>query len=63
MQSKLMALLKSRKFWFLLMSIATLLNALMTQKITDYQFLQGLIVAGSAYMLGTGIEASGERNK
>ncbi len=63
MQSKLMALLKSRKFWVLLMSIATLLNALLTQKITDYQFLQGLIVAGSAYMLCTGIEASGERNK
>lgn len=58
---KFKGILKSRKFYVLLGSILTLVQALVNEKITDWQFLQGLIGVASAFMVGTGIESGLER--
>jgi hypothetical protein len=55
-------MLKSRKFWVLVLALVGVGAALATGDITVWQALQAAIAAGAAYSTGVAIEDNG-RNK
>ena len=56
---KILALLKSRKFWALVIAIVTAASLLATGQVTTWEFLQALIAALAAYSTGVAIEDAG----
>ncbi len=52
-------ILKSRKFWVLVLAVVTAAGLLATGEITGWQFLQALIAAAAAYSTGVAIEDAG----
>lgn len=57
--TKLSGLLKSRKFWALVTACLAVAQAHALGQITDWQSIQALVAALSAYSLGTAIEDHG----
>lgn len=56
---KVLNLLKSRKFWALILAIVTAASLLSTGQITAWEFLQAAIAALAAYSTGVAIEDAG----
>ena len=56
---KILNLLKSRKFWALVIAVVTAASLLATGQITAWEFAQGLITALAAYSTGVAIEDAG----
>lgn len=57
--TKLTGLLKSRKFWALVVAVVAVAQSRALGQITDWQSVQALVAALSAYSLGTAIEDHG----
>lgn len=57
--NKLLALLKSRKFWVLVLAIMASVAAYATGEVDMWQALQGAIAALAAYSTGVAIEDAG----
>lgn len=58
---KVLALLKSRKFWALVVAIVAAASLLATGQVTTWEFLQALVAALAAYSTGVAIEDAGMR--
>ncbi len=52
-------ILKSRKFWVLVLAVVTAAGLLATGEISGWQFLQAIIAAAAAYSTGVAIEDAG----
>ncbi len=52
-------ILKSRKFWALVLAVVTAAGLLATGEVTGWQFLQAVIAAVAAYSTGVAIEDAG----
>lgn len=57
--TKILALLKSRKFWSAVIAVVTAASLQATGQINTWQFLQALIAALAAYSTGVAIEDAG----
>ena len=57
MNDKLVELLKSRKFWSLVASVAAIAGGYFSQGVNLFDSLQLLIAALAAYSVATGIES------
>ena len=58
--SKLIKILRSRKFWALVVALTGVAAGYYSGGVDAFQSLQLAIGAVSAYMIGTGIESAGE---
>ncbi len=56
---KVVALLKSRKFWALVIAVVTAASLMATGQIGTWEFLQALVAALAAYSTGVAIEDAG----
>lgn len=56
---KILNLLKSRKFWIMVVAIVTAASLLATGQINAWQFLQALVAAAAAFSTGVAIEDAG----
>lgn len=61
-QEQIIAVLRSRKFWMLLVSVAGVAAAYSTGQIDGWQAVQGLIYAGAAFSLGVALEDAGAKS-
>ncbi len=52
-------ILKSRKFWVLVLAVVTAAGLLATGEINGWEFLQAIIAAAAAYTAGVAIEDAG----
>ena len=60
--SQIGALLRSRKFWALLTAIVGIAAGFGTGGLSEWQAVQALVAALSAYSLGVAIEDAGKRS-
>jgi len=60
METKWTKLFRSRKFWALVIALIGIISGHYSGGVDSFKSLQLAIGAVSAYMIGTGIEASGE---
>lgn len=56
---KLLALLKSRKFWALVLAVVTAASLTATGQIGAWEFVQAVVAALAAYSTGVAIEDAG----
>ncbi len=52
-------ILKSRKFWVLVLAVVTAAGMLATGEISGWQFVQAIVAAAAAYSTGVAIEDAG----
>ena len=57
MPSKLESLLKSRKFWALIIALGSILSGYLSGNMAAAPAIQAAIAALAAYMVGTGLES------
>lgn len=55
-KEQIIAILRSRKFWALLLSIITAIGAFLMQEIDVWQAVQAIVAALAIYSAGTAIE-------